>query len=471
MSRFGWVRASLALVLTALVLRPGCAVVLCAAEIGSVPSPGQDLPPAPITLAQAPNEPQPVSEVPSAPPPDNWTSPPLVSDSTYFGSSAYSGNGGRAWFGADVLLWAIKPGNSPALVTSGTTTSLGALGPGTTTLYDGNQNYDNRIGGRFTGGFWLDPGRTKGVEASYFFLNGPSETYSTSGDGAPGSSVLARPFVNAITGLQDSQVISFPGVSSGNVLVSSGSQLMGAELNGLCNLCCSCPMNCCSTGCCQTGYGAGGYMNQSGYRVDMIGGFRYLYLNEDLVITENITFLPTAPAPFDPGSMIMVTDRFQTRNDFYGGQIGARGEWYRGAWFTNVTGKVAIGDTHQQVRINGATTFTSSAGATVTQPGGLLALPTNMGTYSRDQFSVVPEVGINVGRQLSNNVRIYVGYTLIYWSSVVRPGDQIDPVINPTQLPTAAGPGTLVGPARPAFAFHDTDFWAQGVNIGMEFRR
>ena len=52
----------------------------------------------------------------------------------------------------------------------------------------------------------------------------------------------------------------------------------------------------------------------------------------------------------------------------------------------------------------------------------------------------------------------------------MRPGDQIDPVINPTQLPTPAGPGTLVGPARPAFAFHETDLWVHGINFGGEFR-
>ncbi len=72
---------------------------------------------------------------------------------------------------------------------------------------------------------------------------------------------------------------------------------------------------------------------------------------------------------------------------------------------------------------------------------------------------------------MTDSVRIYVGYTLLYWSNVVRPVDQIDFGINPTQLPTAAGPGTLVGPARPAFNFHETDFWAQGVNLGVMFSR
>ncbi|MEK6260166.1 MAG: BBP7 family outer membrane beta-barrel protein [Planctomycetota bacterium] len=403
----------------------------------------------------------------SAPPPENWTPPPLV------GSYSYSGNGNRFWGSAEFLLWAIKPGNTPPLVTSGTTTSLGILGePGTTTLFGGDQDYNARLGGRFTMGYWLDPGQTKGIEGNYFFLNGPSDNFSASSDGAPGSPVLARPYINAITGLPDSELIEFPGVISGRVLVTSSSFFQGAELNGLCNLCCSCPTNCCSTACCQTAGVPTGYSNQTGYRVDMIGGFRYLNLNESLVITENLLVLPTAPVPpFDPGATIMVTDRFETRNSFYGGQIGARGEWYRGAWFTNVSGKVAIGDTHQEVRISGTTVFTSSGGAVVTQPGGLLALPTNIGTYSRDQFSVVPEIGINVGRQLTNNVRVYGGYSLIYWSSVVRPGDQIDFTVNPTQLPTPAGPGVLVGPARPAFAFNDTDFWAHGLNLGLEFRR
>ncbi len=426
---------------------------------------------APLTYASAELTPAAANDQP-APPPDTWTAPPLV------GQSPYLSNGNRFWGGADLLVWGIKPGNTPPLATSGTLASLGAIGPGTTTLYGGNQDYGTRLGGGFTMGTWLDSGRTKGVEGSFFFLNGSSNNFFASADGAPGSNILARPFVNAINGQQDSQQISFPDISSGNVLVSSGSQLFGAQLNGIYNLCCSTPCsNCCSTGCCQTGcspmgYGQAGYFNQSGYRIDMIGGFRYLNLNENLVITENITFLPTATAPpFDPGATIMATDRFQTSNNFYGGQIGARGEWYRGAWFTNVSGKVALGDTHQVVRINGSTVFTSSTGTSVTQNGGVLALPTNIGSYSRDQFSVVPEVGLNIGRQLTDNVRVYVGYTLIYWSSVVRPGDQIDPVINPTQLPTPTGPGTLVGPARPAFAFHDTDFWAQGINFGLEFRR
>ena len=440
---------------------------------------GSDLPalqiktsePALSDVSQASNQVLPDVVGPPIPSSEGWTSPPLISQSSYFGNG--NGNGNRFWGGADTLLWGIKPGNTPPLATSGTLASLGALGPGTNVLYGGNQGSDLRVGGRFTMGAWLDAGQTRGIEGSFFFLNGQSNEFNANSAGDPGSSVLARPYLNAISGLEESELVSFPGLTSGSLLITSSSQFLGAQLNGICNLfssnCCS--DNCCPTNCCQTVGYLPGSGSQTGYRADMIAGLMYLNLNENLVITENIRFLPTVLPPFDPNSTIQVTDRFETRNNFYGGQVGVRGEWYSGGWFTNATGAIALGDTHQQVRIDGSTVFTSSGGTSVTQPGGLLALPTNMGTYSRDKFTVVPQVGLNVGRQLTSNLRVYVGYTLIYWSSVVRPGDQVDPVINTTQLPTPTGPGVLVGPARPAFAFHDTDFWAQGVNIGMEFRR
>jgi hypothetical protein len=60
-----------------------------------------------------------------------------------------------------------------------------------------------------------------------------------------------------------------------------------------------------------------------------------------------------------------------------------------------------------------------------------------------------------------------VGYNFLYWSNVIRPGNQVDRVINPNLLPPANGLG---GPNRPTFEFHGSDFWAQGVSFGLEFR-
>ena len=141
----------------------------------------------------------------------------------------------------------------------------------------------------------------------------------------------------------------------------------------------------------------------------------------------------------------------------------------RGNLFLASTFKVALGEVHQTVDINGNTTF-AVPGVTTASPGGLLALPTNIGSYTRDHFAVVPEVGVKVGYQVTEHLRVFVGYTFLYLSNVLRPGELIDRTVNVSQLPSILGPGTLVGAPRPALTFKDTDFWTQGVNFGLELR-
>ena len=89
---------------------------------------------------------------------------------------------------------------------------------------------------------------------------------------------------------------------------------------------------------------------------------------------------------------------------------------------------------------------------------------------TRDAFAVVPEVGVNVGYQITESLRLFAGYSFIGWSDVARPGDQIDVGLNPNLIPTSATFGAPGGPPRPALAVQRTDFWAQGVNFGVEWR-
>jgi hypothetical protein len=49
---------------------------------------------------------------------------------------------------------------------------------------------------------------------------------------------------------------------------------------------------------------------------------------------------------------------------------------------------------------------------------------------------------------------------------VARPGDQVDLVVNSTQLP----PATARGATQPPFTFHGTPFWAQGASFGLEYQ-
>src|SRR5262249_32859927 len=130
-----------------------------------------------------------------------------------------------------------------------------------------------RSGGRFTAGFWLDDERCFGLEGNYFFLGSGGTHFSATGTGEPGSPVIARPFINAITGKEDSELVAFPGALAGSINVATSSRLQGFEANALCNLCC-CPC---------------------AYRVDAFAGFRYLDFDEGLDITEDLTVLPTVP--------------------------------------------------------------------------------------------------------------------------------------------------------------------------------
>ena len=109
-------------------------------------------------------------------------------------------------------------------------------------------------------------------------------------------------------------------------------------------------------------------------------------------------------------------------------------------------------------------------GSTTVFEGGLLALRSNIGHHQRDELTFIPELGVNVGLQLTRYLNVYAGYTFLWVSDVGRAGEQMDPVVNVTQFPILSGNGPLVGPARPAFHFAGTDFWAQGMNFGLQLR-
>jgi hypothetical protein len=356
---------------------------------------------------------------------------------------------GRWWARAELLTWWIKGGATPPLVTTSSPAQAGILGPGTSVLFGGSTlDAESFLGGRFALGAWLNDCQTFGLEGEFFFLGQRSVNFIAGNQGGPGSPVVARPFFNALTGMEDAQLVAFPGVLAGSVRVTNPTSLLGAGANGVCNLCCR---ECCCTG----------------YRVDALAGFRYLRLADDLHIDENLTELAGGPVP---GTGFVVSDQFDTRSEFYGGQLGLRGEYHRGRAFVNLTGLLGLGLSHETLKTRGSTTITLPGAAPLVQPGGLLALPTNSGNFSQDEFAVVPELRVNVGYQLTPHARAYAGYTFLYWSEVLRPGDQIDRVINPSQVPSTLGAGALTGPARPAVLLKSTDFWAQGINLGLEFR-
>jgi hypothetical protein len=326
----------------------------------------------------------------------------------------------------------------PPLITAGSVGDAvpGALGlPGTVVLFGGRDvGTDARSGGRIMGGWWFGDDHCLGLEAGGFFLGQNTRNFSATSFGTP---LLARPFVDANTGLENVELVAAPNVLAGMISAHSSTSFWGYEAN---------VRSTCLCGPC--------------FFVDGIIGYRSLGLDDKLSVTENLTVLRA------PGGNFLVNDSFATSNRFHGGQMGFIAEYKRGAWSLDLTTKVALGGTHQTVTINGSTVITDPVNGTSVSRGGLLAQPSNSGQFKRDVFSVVPEVGLNLGYQFTDHIRGFVGYNFLYWSNVVRAGNQVDRVVNPNVLPPAQ-PG---GAARPLFSYNGSEFWAQGVNFGLEFR-
>jgi hypothetical protein len=353
---------------------------------------------------------------------------------------------------AETLLWWMKGAALPPLfTTSPVGTPVGQAGvlgaPGTAVLFgDSEFGAEGRVGGRWSAGYWFGDNQCWGISGEAFLLESKAANFGAS---SGGDSILARPFLDATTGLQNAELIAFPGLLAGSGTASAASTgLIGAGVLIHRNLCCGC-----------WGW------------VDLLAGYRYLEFSDRLAIDEALvsTAPPSAMNTVVPGTTTVLSDRFSGRNVFNGFDTGLSGEFRRGPWMVDWQAKVAIGATHRVDDINGSTTFTvPGAPPSVTSAGGLLALPGNIGHSSDQHVSVIPEFGINLGYQVSNHLRTYVGYTFLYWPEVIRVGDLIDTTVNPNRLPGAAAPG--IGPLNPAPTGTHSDFWVQGINLGLELR-
>ena len=375
------------------------------------------------------------------------------------------------WGSAEYLLWWVKnqPQSVP-LVTTGDTTGLGTLGsPGTTVLFGGSGiDYNAFSGGRFTIGMGLgqDGNANWGVESTGFFLEKRVVNF-TATSGENGIPLLARPFFNptpgAPNGGQDALLVSAPPlvpepggilpVAAGTVAVSSFSDLYGWDIDLV-----------------------GACYRDGGLRLQLLGGFRYQNLSEGIDIAQNTTLLQGGIAGAGlvlPGNVLLppgsesILDHFGTRNEFYGGQLGGRVDYSFGNLILSGLFKVGLGNTHEVINLSGFTT--PSGGATT--PAGLLVVSSNSGARAHDEFVAIPEIGVNIGYQVCRNLRVYMGYTFLYWSDVVRPGSQISNTVNPNLVPASVSFGSPVNTATvPTLVFQHTDFWAQGVNFGFELR-
>ena len=192
--------------------------------------------------------------------------------------------------------------------------------------------------------------------------------------------------------------------------------------------------------------------------LDFLVGYRYSRLDDGLMISQSS--LDTGGAA--PGSTTALFDRFDTESRFHGAEFGFA--WHRRwwCWSVELESKLALGNTNSEVVIDGQTTITDVLGATVVNPEGFLAQSTNIGRFEQDEFAVIPELGATLLFDITCRLRATLGYRFVYWSQVARAADQIDLDLNLSD--------PLVGAARPQFEFTTTDFWAQGLSFGLDYR-
>ncbi|QDV80991.1 BBP7 family outer membrane beta-barrel protein [Botrimarina mediterranea] len=347
---------------------------------------------------------------------------------------------------ADYLLWWFDGMATPPLATTNDLGNPPILGDaGTRVVYGGEILDDARNGAQFTIGAWLDDRRDLAIEGDWMFFGNENDAFSYSDPTASG--VFGRPFYNTATDAQDVQIISQPGAAAGSFSVAARSEFESFGLRARTGVgChelgggggCSCPT-------CTSGRGplsgALGGMRQPApaiSRIDFIAGYRYLNLEESLAFSENV-------APVTPPISRFLNESFNASNEFHGADLGYVYDLRSKRWNLELTGKVAVGGTRQRVGVNG----TTSIGGTTTT-GGLLTPAGQVGYYSRDRFSVVPELSARASYRLTDQLSVSAAYSLLYWANVVRPGDVIDPT-------------------SPTFDWQETSLWAHGLNFGLDY--
>jgi hypothetical protein len=368
----------------------------------------------------------------------------------------------RVWASAEYFLWWVKNDHTPGpLLTTGPAGDphQGILGdPNTRVLYDGS-SLDHMLnsGVRLFGGFWIDSEQRLGLEMSGFTLEThtiSSKDYSNRTDGAP---VIARPFFNVLTGQEDAEVITSPqdalgGRYLGGIDIYSDTRTWGAESNLVSRL---------------------GWLGNT--RWTALAGFRYLGQRDQLRFSQSSTVLTPgtvgflgAPAPAP--DIVSIRDYFETNNNFYGGQFGGSVDIYWGRLSLTCLAKVGFGATQEELYIEGHTLLTDSTGRTLAAPGGLFTQPSNLGDFNRSRFAVVSEAGARLGYQIRPWLRATFGYTFLYWSDVVRPGEQINRNLDPRQVASNLAYGAPGNTGQPYQRFESVDFWAQGLTFGLWFR-
>jgi hypothetical protein len=407
------------------------------------------------------------------------------------------GGAPRLYFRGEYLLFFAPSQSAGAfpLLTTGSPNQGGVPGqPTTTQLITGdNIDYGAVSGMRLGGGFYGDADRRFGFDFTSMYTQPTlyKKEFRADANGNAGIPILARPYVDTTTLGAASLVVVSPTLAGavdgqtnraiGNARISTSTATWAADPSAMWNIYRSAPDR------------------KFQMTLDFLLGYKYLQTNEDFQIHSDsvlrgFTVVPTfVPGPFgvpiQTGTIIVPTavnvggvvtatpatvsiaDRFVTTNQFNGGNFALRTEIRYGMWTLSAVGKVAIGNMHQTLRIRGVTSFDDPAtGRSGYAIGGLFANTSNIGTYTHDEFCVIPEVTLTLGINLTKSLSMYLGYNFLYVSNVLRPGNQLSPFIDSTTIPFSSQYGQTGGVPGVMKPLIQDDFWLQGVSFGFAWK-
>ena len=250
-------------------------------------------------------------------------------------------------------------------------------------------------------GRWFGETNAHGVEAS-FFLRDANNTFEGT---SPGAIVLFPRGTRRVA-----QVIAFPAAPFvvGSFPVTLGTFFTTVDVNYRHKLYC----DDCS-------------------RLDWLAGYRYAFLGDELYLGD---------APADPDEYRL--NRASVSNSFHAGQIGLAGEIRTNGWYAAGSVKLAFGVVNAEAEATGAFIGAEARNGSFRRLSAL-------GSAEQSEFAVMPALNVQLGRQVTDHIRVFGGYSFNYLSRAARLGDALNPTITGLTF---------------------TDFWVQSISFGAEFR-
>lgn len=341
------------------------------------------------------------------------------------------------WMKAELLLWFPQARQTPPLGVRSNEPQAPILNP---LISDTAVPFGDSFGGGLVPGFRGDIGRyfadgTFGLGGRVWILGNEDDNLAFGGNGTGDS--LGVPFYNTFNGPpllgEDAIFINFApvdGRTGGDVAIQTSLSIVAAEL-----------------------YGRALVGKSKNHRFEMLGGYSHFNIADSLAMQVNSIGLP--------GDQTIFRDRFETRNEFHGGQIGSEISLNRGRWTASSLTKVHLGNMSQRVAVDGNLTRGPFGDPpNVVEAQGLFARGDVIGVREQSVFAFAPEVNLKLGYQFRDHVNFHVGYSFVYWNNVALAGDQMDRnlFVNGTDL------GNF-GPVRHV-DIRTSGFFVQGIDLG-----